>query len=96
MFRAHAPPQGAREDLCALKLVANQQTEGGSRVQVLVEGLQEHIAMDEFGRSIKVDNHEAVEIGDVEKYSVALHVVGPSFQQQKTFHWQPSAKERKN
>ena len=79
--------------------MAIQQTEGGSRVQVLVEGLQEQSRlhpMDEFGRSIKVDNHEAVKIGDGEKYSVALHVVGPSFQQQKTFHWQPSAKERKN
>ena len=37
------------------------------------------VSMDEFGKFIKVDNHAAVEIGDSEKYSVAIHVVGLKF-----------------
>ena len=46
MFRAHAPPQGACENLvCALKLLAQQQTRGDSPVQVLVEVLQEQSSL---------------------------------------------------
>ena len=41
MFSTLAPPQGARENLvCALKLLANQQTGRNSLVDVLVEGCQ--------------------------------------------------------
>ena len=81
VFRAHAPPQGACENLvCALKLLAKQQMGGESLMQVLVAGLQEQSRfnrMDELRRFIKVDNHEGVKIGDSEKHSVALHVVEP-------------------
>ena len=33
--------------------------------------------MDDLRRFIMVDNHEEVNIDDLEKFSVALHVVGP-------------------
>ena len=49
-------------------------------MQVLVEGLQEQSRlnmMDESWRFIKVDNHEAVNIGDMEKNSVALPLPEP-------------------
>ena len=36
-------------------------------------------AMDELRRFIKVDNHEAVRIGDLENNSMAIKVVGPMF-----------------
>ena len=68
VFRAHAPPQGACENLvCPLTLLANQQTEDDSLVPVLVEGHQEQSRlemMDELTRFIKVDSHEAVTVGD--------------------------------
>ena len=35
--------------------------------------------MDELRRFIKLDKHEAVKIGDLEKCSVVLHVVGSNF-----------------
>ena len=61
-------PQGACENLvCALELLANQQTEDDSLVPVLVEGHQEQSRlemMDELTRFIKVDSHEAVTVGD--------------------------------
>ena len=83
VFRARAPPQGACESLvCALKLLANQQTGGDSFMDTLSGGLQEKFRlkmMDELRRFFKVDDHETVKIGDLEKYLVALHVVGPNF-----------------
>ena len=81
VFRDHAPLQGAYENLVhSLKLWTNQQTVSDSLVHVLVEGLQEHCrmkVMDEFRRFINVDDYETVGIGDWEKNSEALHVVGP-------------------
>ena len=68
---AHAPPNGARENpMCSLKLFANQQLGSDSLVEVLVEGLQARNRlkmMDALGRFITVDNHEAVNIGDLER-----------------------------
>ena len=56
VFRAHAPPPGACENLvCTLKFLANEQPGGDSPVQVLVEAVQELSRlkmMDEFGRFI--------------------------------------------
>ena len=73
VFQAHAPPQGACENLVyALKLLAKQQLGSDSPVQVLVEGLEEESSFnikDELGRFIKVN------VGYLGKYSVALHVV---------------------
>ena len=42
VFRAHAPPHGVWSNLInALELLANQQLEGDSPVEVLIEGLRE-------------------------------------------------------
>ena len=82
VFRAHAPPQGACENLvCALQLLANQQLGGDSLVYVLVEGLQERSRLkmiDEPRRFTEVD-HQVVKIGDLEKHCVALHEGEPKF-----------------
>ena len=64
-------------------------------MQVLVEGLQEQSRwkmMDELRRLIMVDNYEAVKIGDLKKYSVALHVSGTTptrktFQRQRYYKY---------
>ena len=61
---------------------------------MLVEGLQEQNRlkiMDEVKRSIEVDNHEAVKIGDVEKKLEAIRVVGPDFNKEDS-HRQRSGK----
>ena len=67
VFPAHAPPQGACEHLvCALKLLANQQTGGDSLVDTLFEGLQEQSRlkiMDELRIFVEVANRSA----DLEK-----------------------------
>ena len=54
----------------ALQLLANQLLGSDSPVEVLVEGLQERSRVhmtEERRRFITVDDHEAVNIGDVEK-----------------------------
>ena len=55
----HAPPLGACESLvCALKLVANQQTGGDRPVDTICDGLQEQDRMNissEWRRFIEVD-----------------------------------------
>ena len=70
VFRAHAPPHGACENLvCGLRLLGDQQLGGGSPVQVLVEGVQEQgrsRMKGELRRFTTVDNHEAVTHGDLE------------------------------
>ena len=63
-FSSHAPPQGARENLvCALKLLANQQTGGDSLVDTLFEGLQEQSGLKIMDELMEVDSQEAVKIG---------------------------------
>ena len=71
MFRAHAPPLGPCENLlCALRLLANQQTGGDSLAHTIPECLQEQSRLkfaNELWRFIEVDTNEAVKIGDLEK-----------------------------
>ena len=55
MFRAHAPPQGACENLvCALKCLANQQTGGDSHAQVLNQGSSRAKQIEDDGRHKKI------------------------------------------
>ena len=52
---------------------------------VPVEGFQEQSRskiVDELRRSIKVDNHEVVRIGELEKNSKAIKAVGPHIRQE--------------
>ena len=78
--RVPAPPQGACENLvCALKLLANEQTGGDSLVDMIFEGLMEQHSKIKITngprRFTEVDNHEAVKIGDQEENSAATKVV---------------------
>ena len=79
MFQAHAPAQGACENLfCALKLLANLQVGGSNLVDTIFEGFQERSRQTltcKLRRFIEVYNHEAVKIGDLEKNSEAIMVV---------------------
>ena len=66
--------------VCAIQLLADLQLAGDS--PFLVECLQEQSRsknMDEVRRFIEVNNHEPVNIGDLEKYSVALPFVERKF-----------------
>ena len=66
---------------------ANQPT-GGDSVADTIFGLQEQSRLkivDELRRFAEVDNHEAVKIGDPEKNSEAIKVVGPNFDRGRTF-----------
>ena len=82
VFRAHAPPQGACENLvCALKQLANRQA-GGDNLDSIFEGTQEQRRLkitNERRRFIKVDNHNAVKTGVLEKNTGVLDVVQPTF-----------------
>ena len=83
VFRAHALPQGVCENVvCAMKLLANLRTGGDNLVDTMFEGLQQQSRLnitDELRRCIEVDTHEAVQIGDQEKNSVAIKMVTPKF-----------------
>ena len=64
----------------ALKLPANWQ------VELLFEGFQERSrikTMKALRKFIMIDNHEAVTVGDLQKYQVALRVVGSSFNEEE-------------
>ena len=82
-FRAHAAPHGICDHLVnAVKLLANQQQGCDNLVEMLVGGLQERsrLKMIEVLRKfISVDNHEAVEIGDLEKTQESRLVLKPKF-----------------
>ena len=69
-FKAHAVPQGLRENLInALKLLANQQKDGDSPMQSVATGLCERSrkgTMEGFTNSLKMDNHCALEVGSSE------------------------------
>ena len=71
VFRAHAAPQGLCENLInALKLLANQQTDGDSPIQSIVTGLQERSGrgiIDVLRSFIEADNHSAVDVGHLRK-----------------------------
>ena len=71
--------------MCDLKLLANQPT-GGDSVADTIFGLQEQSRLkivDELRRFTEVDNHGAVKIGDLEKNSEAIKVVGPNFDRER-------------
>ena len=56
-------------DQCT-QVLANQQKDGDSPVKTVVQGLQERSRlrlMERLGKFIMVDNHEAVEVGDLDK-----------------------------
>ena len=70
MFRAHAAPNGVCDKLInALELPANQQKDGDSPVNKVVQGLPEKNrlkTMDGLRRFTMAHNHEAVTVGDLE------------------------------
>ena len=66
----------------ALKLLANQQKDGDSPVEMVVQGLQERSRlriMDGLRKFIMVENHEAVKVGELEKNMESRKVVMPKF-----------------
>ena len=69
VFKAHASQQGLFENLInALKLLANQQTDGDCPIQSIVTGLYEksRIGITEgLRRFIEIDNKRAVEVGQL-------------------------------
>ena len=71
VFKALAAPQGLRENLInAPKLLANQQTDGDSPIQSIVTGLHGRTRkgiMDGLRSFIEIDNHSAVEVGQLRR-----------------------------
>ena len=71
VFRAHAAPQGLCGNLInALKLLANQRTDGDSPIQSKVTGLLERRRkgiMDGLRSFIEMDNHSALDVGHLRK-----------------------------
>ena len=75
VFKAHAA-------INALKLLANQQADGGSPIQSIVTGLQERSRkgiMDGLRSFIEMDNHKAVDVGHLHKGLRPFHVQMPNF-----------------
>ena len=74
MFRAHAPPQAACENLgSALKLLANLQAGGDDVVGTIFEGLlgQSRIT-NELEKSTEVVDQEAENMANLERYKGVL------------------------
>ena len=67
VFRAHVAPQGLCEKLInALKLLANQQTDGDSPIESIVTGLEARSRkgiMDGLRSFIEMVNHSALDVG---------------------------------
>ena len=77
IFRTHVALHKMRDNLINTlnKFFTNQHQNGDNPVQMLVERLQEQTEfkmMNEIVKFITVDNHDAVEIGDLEKDPVVL------------------------
>ena len=83
--RIHATSEFTCENLVnSLKLLANQQQDGDSPVNMIVQGFSEKCrlsTMDELRRFITVENNEAVKVGDLEKHGVVAEVHGRFFSQ---------------
>ena len=83
VFKAHAAPQGLCENLIdALKFLAKQQSDGDSPIQSIVTGLHERSRkriMDGLRSFIEVDNHFAVELGEVREGTRPFKVRKPNF-----------------
>ena len=81
--KAHAAPQGLCEKLIdALKLLANQQTDGDSPIQGIVTGLHDRSRrgiMDGLGSFIEIDKHIAVDVGHLRRGLTPLYVQMPNF-----------------
>ena len=79
VFRAHALPQGACENLvCALAPLAHLQAGGHNLVDAIFEVLHEHGRLEttnELRRFIEKDSREAVNNCDLEKTLESLLVV---------------------
>ena len=70
VFRAHTAPQGMCSNLVnALKLLANQQKDGDSPVNMVVQCFSEksRLKTKGLGRFTTVDSQETVKVGDLEK-----------------------------
>ena len=71
VLNAYAVPQGLCGNLInALKLLANWQNDGDSPIQSIVTGLHERTRkgiMDGLRSFIEVDNHKAVDVGQMRK-----------------------------
>ena len=82
--RAHAAPQGLCENLInALKLLANQQSDGDSPIQSFVAGLYERNRkgnMDGLRSLIEIDNRSAVKVGQLREGFRPSRLGGPNFE----------------
>ena len=80
---AHAAPQGTCDNLVnSLKLLTNQQKDGGSPVDKIVTGLLEQSrkgVMDGLRKFIAADNHEAVKVGGLRQGIQSFKVVKLKF-----------------
>ena len=85
VFKAHATPQGLCENLInALKLLANQETDGDSPIQSIVTGLHERSRkgiMDGLRSFVEKDNHSAVDVGHLRRGVRPFHVQKPNFRE---------------
>ena len=78
VLKAHAAPLVLRDNLInALKLLANQQKDGGTPMQSIVTSLQERSRRgitDGPRRFIQPDSHSAVDVGDLCRSTKSLPV----------------------
>ena len=85
VFKVHAVPQGACENLInALKLLANQQKDGDSSIQSIVTGLCERSRkgiMDGLRNIIEVDNRSAPEVGHLKEGTRPFEVRRPELEE---------------
>ena len=83
VFRAHTAPQGLCEHLInALKLLANQQTDGDTPIPSIVTVLQERSRqgiMDGLRSIIEMDNHSAMDVGHLRRSVRLFKVQRPKF-----------------
>ena len=86
VLKAHAVPQGLCENLInALKLLANQPKNGDSPVQSIVAKLCETNRkgiMDGLRNFIEVDNHSALDVGDLKKGTRSFEVRWPKCEEE--------------
>ena len=81
-----AAPQGLCENLInVLKLLANQQSDGDSPVQSVVTGLHERSrkgTMDGLRKNVEIDNHSAVDVGQLSEGRRPFKVRKPIFREE--------------
>ena len=83
VFRAHATPHGTCDNVMnKLRLLTNQQKDGNSPVGKIVSGLLEgsrSIVMEGLWKFIAVGNHEAVQVGGLQRETRSKKVVRTEF-----------------